>query len=177
MLSWDGNEFWVCLYLLGFVVCAIAIFDWCRPVSHRTHLGNFVQIILDGGLWDVVYRKIGANSHMLTSPLLVIAIGGVLLISYIIFLPRFAKRSGKEIVDHKWLTSDFGENSFESNISVFKPMLVGLAVMLFIGGSMNDSGIVIPGNAIVLAVPMCLSIWFTWIINIKMQNLKTMCNN
>lgn len=43
-------------------------------------------------------------------------------------------------------------------ILAFKPMLVGLAVMLFIGGSMNDSGIVIPGNAIVLAVPMCLSI-------------------
>lgn len=38
-----------------FVVCAIAILIGVDLSVICTHLGNFVQIILDGGLWDTLF--------------------------------------------------------------------------------------------------------------------------
>ncbi len=154
----------------GIIVLGICLFDWMRPATQRTHLGNFMQVILDGGLWPVVYRKLGANVNMLTSPLIVIAIAGAFLIVYIMFFPHMKKNVNKNIDTYRWLISDYTDKSVDQDLLILKPMILSLFVMLFIGGSVNDSGIVIPGNALVLIVPMCLSIWLTWMINIKMQN-------
>ena len=156
------------------VVSAIAVFDWFRPVSERTHLGNFVEIVLNGGLWTVVYRKLGANINMLSSPLIVIAIGGVVLIAYILVYPYMNRNTSKNIDTYSWVVGD-SSVAFVENFKVFKPMLYSLAVMHFIGGALNDSGIIIPGNAIILVVPMCLATWLTWMVNVRMQNPSRVC--
>lgn len=39
----------------------LAIADWMRPASQRTHLGNFVQSVLNGDLQVIITRKILAN--------------------------------------------------------------------------------------------------------------------
>ena len=35
----------------------IAFLDWLRPATERTHLGRFIQSIIDGGALDIVIRK------------------------------------------------------------------------------------------------------------------------
>ena len=150
-------------------VSGIAIFDWSRPAVERTHLGDFVQIVLDGGLWQVIYRKIGANINMLSSPLIVIAIGGVVIISYIFIYPHFKAKRGFNADSYFWLINEYTNETLVHNFIIFKPMIYALTVLHFIGGSINDSGIIIPANAIVLIVPLFLSVWFTWMINIRSE--------
>ncbi|GAA3121724.1 hypothetical protein GCM10020001_047590 [Nonomuraea salmonea] len=42
------------------LVGALSVVDWLRPESERTHLGTFVQQIIDGEAWTIIGRKFGA---------------------------------------------------------------------------------------------------------------------
>ena len=62
---------------------SLAVGDWLRPPASRTHLGRFVQTVLDGGGLDVVSRKAEQNLGIVTSspvqlvlPLVAVAVGG-----------------------------------------------------------------------------------------------------
>ena len=56
----------------------IAFLDWLRPAESRTHLGKFVQQVLDGDGLGVVGDKLGANLKLVFgtpfSPLVPIAL-------------------------------------------------------------------------------------------------------
>ena len=56
------------------VVALISVLDWARGPDRRSHLGNFVQRILDGDALDVVARKAVASIETLLSPLGVVAL-------------------------------------------------------------------------------------------------------
>lgn len=47
----------------------ISVLDWLRGPGARTHLGNFVQRIVDGDAFDVVFRKAMASIDTIASPL------------------------------------------------------------------------------------------------------------
>ncbi len=49
------------------VLAAISVADWLRPVDDQTHLGRFVQTVVDGGAWQVVERKGEQNLRILFS--------------------------------------------------------------------------------------------------------------
>ena len=51
----------------------ISVLDWARGPDRRSHLGNFVQRILDGDALDVVARKAVASAETVLSPLGVVA--------------------------------------------------------------------------------------------------------
>ena len=51
----------------------ISVLDWARGPDRRSHLGNFVQRILDGDALDVVARKAVASVETILSPLGVVA--------------------------------------------------------------------------------------------------------
>jgi hypothetical protein len=46
----------------------ISVVDWARGPDRRSHLGNFVQRILDGDALDVVARKAVASAETIISP-------------------------------------------------------------------------------------------------------------
>ena len=46
----------------------ISVVDWARGPDRRSHLGNFVQRILDGDALDVVARKAVASAETILSP-------------------------------------------------------------------------------------------------------------
>jgi hypothetical protein len=56
------------------VVGLISVLDWARGPDRRSHLGNFVQRILDGDALDVVARKAVASTETILSPLGVVAL-------------------------------------------------------------------------------------------------------
>lgn len=61
------------------VVAAVSVLDWARGPDARSHLGDFVQRILDGDAGAVVARKAVASAATVTSLAGVIAVGlGVL---------------------------------------------------------------------------------------------------
>lgn len=95
--------------LVGIVVAAvvvitgISVLDWSRGAGKRSHLGNFVQRVIDGDATDVVVRKAVASVQTIISPLGIgsIIIGAALWIGIFRFaLPRIsaARYSGLRTV-------------------------------------------------------------------------------
>ena len=54
--------------LAAVLVAAISWLDWRRGPGMRTHLGNFVQRVLDGDAQDIIIRKAAAAGQSLISP-------------------------------------------------------------------------------------------------------------
>ena len=48
-------------------VAVISVLDWLRGPDQRTHLGNFVQRIIDGDALDVISRKAVASAETMAS--------------------------------------------------------------------------------------------------------------
>lgn len=40
------------------VVAGVALLDWSREPSQRSHAGRFVQLVVDGDAWDLLMRKL-----------------------------------------------------------------------------------------------------------------------
>lgn len=55
------KRLFVALVIAGTASGGIALADWLRPAAQRTHLGNFVQSILNGDLLEIITRKLLAN--------------------------------------------------------------------------------------------------------------------
>lgn len=72
MLALSGIKItWPKLLAIGgaavLAVTVISVLDWRRGPDRRTHLGNFVQRIIDGDALDVVSRKAVASAETLVS--------------------------------------------------------------------------------------------------------------
>jgi hypothetical protein len=72
MLAVSGIKItWPKLLAIGgaavIAVTVISVLDWRRGPDQRTHLGNFVQRIIDGDALDVVSRKAVASAETLVS--------------------------------------------------------------------------------------------------------------
>ncbi len=150
---------WRIVLLVGVVgtvlVLGFAFLDWLRPVSDRTHLGRFFATVLEGGLWDVVWRKVSVNLRVLTSwRYFVPAIGGIALTWLVLAGPR--PRRGALL----------GEGSPMAALSravpLLRPAVAAAGVALTIGFLMNDSGIVILATGIAVAVPCLVAAAAQW---------------
>ncbi len=115
------------------VTVGVAVLDWMRPAAARTHLGEFVQTVLDGGADDVLGRKLAQNLTNLGSPpLLTTAVATAVLA---VLAWRLGRRPD----------------------AVGARVLRGSAVLALAGFFVNDSGLVIPAFAALLLVPLLVS--------------------
>ena len=129
------------------VVGGFAVLDWLRPPDARTHLGRFFATVLDGGLWDVVGRKISVNLRVLTSwRYLVLAIGGVALTWLVI--------AGGAPAARRAMGTGGPLAGLRQAVPLLRPAVAAIAAALTVGFLMNDSGIVVPATGIALAVPV-----------------------
>ncbi|NHI19314.1 hypothetical protein [Phycicoccus endophyticus] len=111
------------------VTVTLAVLDWLRPAESRTHLGQFVQTVLDGGAGDVVRRKAAQNLDNLGSPpLLAITLGAVVLL--------LAWRAGP------------APGSLPATV------LRAALVLGVVGFAVNDSGLVVPAYAALALLPL-----------------------
>ncbi|MBM6405465.1 hypothetical protein JQN72_14560 [Phycicoccus sp. CSK15P-2] len=118
---------------VGLVTGTVAVLDWLRPPESRTHLGEFVQTVLDGGLDDVIGRKLSQNLTNLTSPPLLTMTLAAVVLGIVLW------RVGRPL---------------STPASV---VLRGSAVMAVVGFAVNDSGLVVPAFAAVALVPLLLA--------------------
>ncbi|MEZ0446573.1 hypothetical protein [Cellulomonas sp. ICMP 17802] len=151
------NWKWIALIgVVGVVVVGgFAVLDWMRPPADRTHLGRFFATVLDGGLWDVVGRKIAVNLRVLTSwRYLVLAIGGVLLTWLVIAggRPRRGALMG----------TGSSMAGLQHAVPLLRPAVAAIGAALAVGFLMNDSGIVVPATGIAVAVPCLVAAAAQW---------------
>lgn len=115
------------------VTGSVAVLDWLRAPAARTHLGEFVQTVVDGGADDVIGRKLAQNLTNLGSPPLLAMAAGTALLAVLAW--RLGRRPDP----------------------VGGRVLRGTAVLALAGFGVNDSGLVIPAYAALVLVPLLVA--------------------
>jgi hypothetical protein len=123
------------------VVAAIATLDYLRPADSRTHLGRFVQSLVDGDAMVIVQRKMGANLSLLTNSVLTLMVPLVL-----IFLAFLVRRPGGLL---PWTFL---------RVPTLRAGLFAVLVLGVVGALVNDSGVAIPAMAATLAIPVAVAV-------------------
>jgi hypothetical protein len=144
---------------------SFSVVDWLRPPAERSHLGRFVETVLDGGLWSVVGRKISQNlANLFGSTLTFLAIGGIVVVVVLLTRPlRNAARRGQND-SYGWLVGGGSVGRIDGDIPMLRPAVLALAATFTIAFLVNDSGIVLPAIGISLAVPLLVSVLAGWLL-------------
>jgi hypothetical protein len=133
----------VVIGLAGFVVASvIAVLDWLRPPGSQSHLGRFVQRVVDGDATDIVLRKASGALHTVTNPagvLIVVALA--VAIAVVLQVKRFEVPALATVYD-RWYTS--------------RPMLHSVALVAVVGSVTNDSGVVVAAAVLLTTAPLVL---------------------
>ncbi|AKT50631.1 hypothetical protein ADJ73_03685 [Arsenicicoccus sp. oral taxon 190] len=140
---------WLRVLVLGVVtvtlVTALAVLDYLRPASSRSHLGRFVQTALDGGATDVVLRKAQQNLDMLlTAPLAFLVPVALVAAAWAVARPD------------SWLGRPL-RPAYE-RVPLLRAGLAAVLVMWLIGFATNDSGVAIPAVGGMLVVPLLVAL-------------------
>lgn len=105
----------------------LAVVDWLRPAESRTHLGTFVQQVIDGEAWDVVWSKLGANVELTfttpASPLV-----PLVLVTAAVLLARPESRFGAPL------------DAALRRVTLGRETAVAVVTLLGAGYLVNDSG-------------------------------------
>lgn len=141
----------------GVVVAGFAVLDWLRPEAARTHLGRFVQTVLDGGLGEVVGRKLAQNLEILAVTGRVLL--GIVAIGVVVW---FAARRRRGHRPAREALAPFVAWWHEEPALRHAPPAVALG--LVIGLLVNDSGTAIPAVGLALAVPLVLASFASWLL-------------
>jgi len=124
----------------------VAFLDWLREADSRSHLGNFIQAILDGNAMDIVIRKAQQNWSILlgNAPLTLLVPAALLFVIYVLARPT------------SWGSRGLGKASEKA--PTLRAGLIALVIMLTIGFLINDSGTAIPAVGATVAVPLIVSV-------------------
>lgn len=156
------------------VVSSFAIIDWLRPPDDRTHLGRFVQTVIDGGLWDVIARKLEQNVQILFgNALTLVAIAGILLVVLVLGKPLRLAATQPDGGAYKWLSAGTPLTQLGDDAPMLRPGLIALTVALGIGFAVNDSGVVIPATGIAIAVPLLVAVYVNWLRIVRNRAVVT----
>lgn len=139
--QFPGRQLGVALVASVVVVALLGLLDRSRPAAERTHLGRFVDRLLDGEAGIILERKVRANLSLFAASIwptvLVILLGliGVML---------WRRRATAVAV----LRDRRAERAF----------LGGWATVAVLGLLLNDSGIAVPAVMLTVAVPWLVSV-------------------
>lgn len=125
---------------------AVALLDFLREPDKRSHLGRFIQAIIDGNALDIVIRKAEQNWSILlgNAPLTLLVPAALLFVIYVLARPT------------SWGSKGLAK-SFEK-APTLRAGLIALVITLTIGFLINDSGTAIPAVGATVAVPLIVSV-------------------
>jgi len=128
------------------VVLVISLLDWSRGPGARSHLGRFVQTLLDGGGGDVIVRKLQQNLDTLTgTSIFAYAVPVVLVLTWWSLL-RPASVVARPV------------DPLLRRVPLLRAGLLGLTLTVTVGLLVNDTGVAIPPVAWLLAFPLVTAV-------------------
>jgi len=123
------------------LVGVLALIDLQRPASSRTHLGRFLDRLLDGEGGLILRRKLQSNLAILT--------GSVWAMLLVVLIVAAAVLS--------WQRRDRLRTALADRPAV-SAFLAASGVMALLGFALNDSGIAVPAAMIAVAVPWLVAV-------------------
>ncbi|WP_170297192.1 hypothetical protein, partial [Georgenia thermotolerans] len=154
------------LAVLGVTAVAalsFSVVDWLRPPAERSHLGRFVETVLDGGLWSVISRKASQNlTNLFGSTLTLLVIGGIVVV--VVLLTRPLRREHRGESSYGWLTGGDTIGRIDRDAVMLRPTLVALGTTFALAFAVNDSGIVLPAIGISMSVPLLVAVVTGWLL-------------
>jgi hypothetical protein len=134
--------------LIGLAAAAtislVAYLDWRNPAADRSHLGRFVQQVLDGEATTIVERKLEANLRAFRNYLLALIVPiGFAFVVLVLMRPGASRAAALARAYDRSPTLRSG--------------VIAMLVTLGIGFAVNDSGIAIPAVALFVAIPLLLA--------------------
>ena len=126
-------------------VLVIALADWLRPASSRSHLGRFVQTVLDGSGRGIITRKLIQNFDTLTQTTVFAYLVPVVLVLTVWVCLRPDSRLARPL------------RPLFTDVDCLRQGLAALTVTLVVGLFLNDTGVAIPAVAWALAFPLVIS--------------------
>ena len=124
----------------------VGFLDWLRPEDKRSHLGDFFDSLLHGGAWDIVVRKLEQNIGILFGNYKLALLVPIALVFVIYVLARPTSWGSRSL-----------QRSYDA-VPTLRPGLIALLVTLTIGFAINDSGVAIPANGAIIAVPLIIAV-------------------
>ena len=124
------------------LVVAIALADWARGAGRRSHLGDYVQTLLDGGGGDVVVRKLEQNLGTLT---------GTSVFAYLVPVALVLVWWGL-LRPGSWVARPLAP--LFRRVPAWRPALLALTLTVTIGLFVNDTGVAIPPVSWLLVAPL-----------------------
>jgi hypothetical protein len=128
------------------VVSALAVADWARPAGERSHLGRFVQQVLDGDGGHVIADKAAANLGLLRVPIIV-AVALPLLLVVLVALVR-----PESLRLHALVRA-------EQRDPALRALLIAALTTALLGFACNDSGVIVPAVALFTGGPLIVTVW------------------
>jgi hypothetical protein len=122
-------------------VAVLGLLDRARPPADRTHLGRFVERLLDGEASIILERKLRANLELFTASIWPTVLV-VLLVGVAVLLWQRREQAAQ------LLRPRLAERAF----------LGGLATVALLGVLLNDSGVAVPAVMLTVAVPWLASV-------------------
>lgn len=153
------------------IVSGFALLDWLRPEADRTHLGRFVDTVLDGGLLDVVVRKLEANFKTLRNPLALVGVAGVAVIVLVLGRPLHDATRSDDSSRYRWLTDGAPLKQINNDAPMFGPGVLCVTIALGIGTFVNDSGIVVLAVGMSVLVPLVAATYASWMLTLRKTRL------
>ena len=126
------------------VIVALSTADYLRPAGDRTHLGRFVQTLIDGGAWPVIRRKLDQNLAILVKPISLLLPFAVAFVALVLARP-----------------ASWGARPLQlayDRAPVLRHGLVAFGVLVGLGFALNDSGTAIPAVAATVAIPLLIAV-------------------
>ena len=125
-------------------IAVVAYLDWRNPAADRSHLGRFVQQVLDGEATTIVQRKLEANLRAFRNYLLALIVPiGFAFVVLVLMRPGASRAAALARAYDRSPTLRSG--------------VIAMLVTLGIGFAVNDSGIAIPAVALFVAIPLLLA--------------------
>jgi hypothetical protein len=157
---------WRKILLIGggtaLLVVTLAMLDWLRPKASRSHLGQFVQSVIDGGSGDIITRKLAQNLDTLIHTTVFAYLVPLLLIAMAYVLIRPSSRLARPL------------EPLLKQVETLRAGLIGLTVTLVIGLLVNDTGVAIPPVALALVLPLLISAGIrTWELGANQDAVAT----
>jgi hypothetical protein len=124
----------------------VGFLDSLRGVENQSHLGRFFRSILNGGALDIITRKLQQNIDILFGNYRLALLVPIARVFVIYILARPTSWGSRSL-----------QRSYEA-CPTLRPGLIALLVTLTIGFAINDSGVAIPANGAIIAVPLIIAV-------------------